>query len=284
MLELKYTSVCGNNGLIIFDSIPACELQTGRRLYTDVSDFSRQIDRDGYCTRFEVRSRQMLVAALQAVLIECRAGVLRPALHFECHGDASRGLHIPDSNEYVTWTELVDFVAQINQATRNNTALVLAACHGFEASKIVSFASACPYNFLIAPNAEVTAGFFADSMLPFYKELATTGDLSSALRHLDESMQLFVSGQWFYSTLATFMIQHGWGKAKRELAEEIVTKRLASAPYKNRELMQRIRAETKSLLRSPKGFFTHSARTFLHGKSPVPFDDFQAFVQGHRPS
>lgn len=48
MKELVYTSICQNNGLIIFDSLGEGEMQTGRRLYEDLHDHSIAIGRAGY--------------------------------------------------------------------------------------------------------------------------------------------------------------------------------------------------------------------------------------------
>ena len=282
MQELTYTSICRNNGLIIFDALAETEMQTGRRLHEDLIDYCLEIGRQGYCTYYSIKSKQMLIAALKLVLTECRAGVLYPVLHFECHGDPERGLYVHASKEYVGWDELVRHITEINQATRNNVGIVLAACYGFEISKFVTFTAPCPFNFVIAAQDVIQVGQLQDVVMDFYKTTVKSGDLQSGLVALDNQLMLFHSGEWFFSTLASYMIKNFSAVARSEMVEQMVTNEVAKIGYQNRELLREQRAKAKKFLKSPQNFYKLMSQTFLHNKIPISYEDFHAFVEGKR--
>ncbi|EJM83123.1 hypothetical protein PMI32_02380 [Pseudomonas sp. GM60] len=278
MHELTYTSVCRNNGVIIFDALAKTELQTGRRLHEDLLDFSNQIERRGYCTYYPVKSKQMMVAALKTVLNECRSGVLYPVLHFECHGDPSKGIYIHASDEYIGWDELVRYINEINVATRNNVGVVLAACFGFEISKFVNFASPCPFNFVIAAQDEILAGQLQEVLIGLYKATMSSGDLEAGLRSLDDRLNFFHCGKWFYQNLASYMINNFNAVGRSDLVEAIVSSRVAKAGYQSRELVRFERARAKKYLKTPQNFYRQASRRFFHDKVPISYEDFNAFV------
>lgn len=155
------------------------------------------------------------------VQTQCRSGVLFPVLHFECHGDSAKGLFLHASKEYVGWEELVQEIVAINQATRNNTAVVLAVCHGFEISKFVSITAPCPFNYLIAAPDEVQAGYHRDVIPAFYKSVVQSGDLQAGLALLAAPLKLVHCGEWFYRTLATFMVNSFNAAGRAEVVEQL---------------------------------------------------------------
>lgn len=282
MTTLTYTSICRNNGLIIFDALAADELQTGRRLYSDVTDHTNAIGRSGYCTRYEVQSRAALHAALMAVLYECQSGILKPILHFEGHGDPEKGLFIAASQEYILWADLKQLVELINRATLHNSGVVVAACFGFSLSRGLEVAKPSPFNFLIAPSIEMSAGTFRDAMYSFYKAVASNGDLRRGLADLPQDMQLLVSGEWFYSTIGSYLVHHHTQKDRQEMIEQVVTRQLTASPALNRAerraRLKQVRQSAKARINDAKGFVQHFAKTFFHGHPPVEMQDFQVWV------
>lgn len=281
-VELTYTAVCRNNGLTIFDGLSADELQTGRRLYEDVTDFANSIGRSCYCTRYVIGDRHMLVAVLKLVENECRSGTLFPALHFECHGDVRKGLLLARSKEYIPWADLMSLIAPLNAATRNNTAVVLASCNGYELSSLVSLRGGSPFHFVIAPNEEMTAGALIDTLLPFYREVMSTGDLSTAISHLDVGFKHFVCGERLYSAVASFMINNFTAKLRQEMVEEMVSNEMARLGYQNRDLVRIARSRARKYLANPRNFFRRLSKEFFHGQEPVPYDNFEAFVKDQK--
>ncbi|MEW5547092.1 hypothetical protein [Pseudomonas soli] len=281
-VEIKYTAICRNNQLFIFDGLNSKDSQTGRLLDEDIRDFANSIGRYNYCTRYVIKSRVMLVALLKDIESECRAGVLFPALHFECHGDPEKGLWLAAPDEYITWPDLAQLVAPINSATRNNTSLILASCHGFAIREAVKINTPCPFHFMIAPNQKVNAGVIYDSFVPFYKEMISTGELNTALLHLDSKFQRFISGEWFYTTISHFYINSYSFKDKQEIINHIIDDEVAKAGYRNHELVRTARAKAKKVISSPKQFYMTLERLFLHGRSTVSYEDIRKFIDHHK--
>ncbi|KPG92938.1 hypothetical protein AEQ67_26650 [Pseudomonas sp. RIT-PI-q] len=283
---LSYISVCKNNGLIIFDALPAGELQTGRRLYSNVTDHTSAIGRNGYCTRYRVSSAASLHAYFMSVLMECRSGVLKPILHFESHGHPEKGLYIADSDEYVAWAQLQEWITQINQATRNHTGVVVAACHGFGLSNGLQVSSPSPFNFLVAPNVEMSAGIFEDTMSKFYKVVAATGDLATGLSSLPEDMRLIVAGEWFYSHLSRYLIHHHTQKDRQEMLEQSVSNQMEKEPDLNRAQrrlrVKQVRKHTKKRLNDPNAIARNFAKIFFHGDPPIESQNFQDYVKANK--
>jgi len=282
MGDLNFTASFKNNALIIFDSLPPSELNTAARLESDITDYSLAMDRDGYCQRFHIENKASLVAHLKSIRYECQSGVLKPALHFENHGNKERGLHIYDSNEYLTWIELLDLIREINSMNGNNTLVTVAACHGYSMASEIDVSKPCPLNTLIAPKEEVSAGYFIDAMIPFYKSIMASGNLLGALKHLDSKMDHFIACEFFYSQLASFFGKYKSTKSRSALTEELVTQTLSLTTFKNRHDLRTTRALLKRTLREPRDFFEHFSRAFLGDNAPVRFDQFWAFVQSNK--
>lgn len=282
VVELTYTAVCRNNKLFIFDGLSEGESQTGRRLHEDVTDFANSIGRYQYCTRYVIKNRTMLVAVLKAMENECKAGVLLPALHFECHGDEEKGLLLASSNEFIPWPELAALIAPLNAVTRNNIAVVLASCHGFTLWRSVNIKASCPFHFMIAPNQEISAGAIHDSLLPFYKEVISTGDLSSALPQLDSKFQRFIAGEWFYSIIASFFTHNYSLKDKEEIMSRMIDNEVAKAGYSNRQLIRKSRVKIKKFLKDPRVFYQAVEKLFFYGQMQVPYEDFKRFVDSQK--
>lgn len=276
--ELTYTATCRNNQLLILDGLTDGESQTGRRLHEDVTDFANSIGRHNYCTRHVIKNRNMLVAVLKAIETECKASVLFPALHFECHGDGEKGLWLAASNEYISWQDLAILITPVNAATRNNVSVILASCESFKLCESVDIKSPCPFHFMIAPNQKIEAGATQDSLLPFYKEVILTGEFNKALAYLDPKFMYFIAGEWFYTRIASFYSNHYSAKDKQEIMKQMIDAEVAKAGYSNRQLIRSIRPKVKKFLSDQKEFYQAVESQFLHGSTNVPYADLKKFI------
>ncbi|MGP6422107.1 hypothetical protein ACTZGP_25435 [Pseudomonas putida] len=291
MQELTFATVCQNNGVVIFDALPETEKQTGRHLHEDLldyclatgrQDYCQESGREDFCSYWSIKSKQMLFVALEFVLFACKPGNFQPILHFECHGDSENGLHIHASNEYVGWDELVKYIAKINQVTRNNVGVVLAACHGLQMSKYLEIGSPSPFHFLIGPQNEVECGHLQDILIEFYKKTLDSTNLQEGVATLDKKLMLFQSSEWFYQAIINFFIAEFTRAGRSALVENMVSCRVAKAGYQSRDLVRAERARAKKLVKSPQDFYRYVARIFFHNETPIPYKEIQAFVVANR--
>lgn len=277
-VELICTATCRNNQLFIFDGLDAGESQTARQLHEDIADFANSIGRYNYCTHIVIESKEMLAAYFELMEVDCRAGTLFPALHFECHGDEQRGLWIAANKEYVSWPELAALIAKLNAATKNNIAVVLATCHGFALRRSVQIKNPCPFHFMIAPNQVINAGAIKDCILPFYKEVISSNGLNAAIKYLDSRFKRFIAGEWFYSIVGIFFTENLTGQSKKYIIETMVSNAVRMAGHSSAELIKSHRALAKHHTSNPEIIYNFLERNFFHGQSYIPYEDMKNFV------
>ncbi len=278
MSDLTFISSFTNNALVILDGLGDDDQQNGRWLEETVNDLSARLQRPGYCIRHRVYDTKELYAVLKMVETACKTGVTKPVLHFECHGDAEKGLFLTRSGEYVGWQTLLHLVSGVNAASRNNTGLVLASCHGFEISKLVRINQPCPFHFVLGPDTAVTAGELKVEMTAFYRMIMATNDLNAAMGELDEQYKRFLCTEWFYREFAIFVIKNFSGKAKSAMTETILNDLIA---IRGNGRLKDLRKKVKDHIRTPAIAFRDTSKMFLHNKQPVSYAQFEAFVKSH---
>ncbi|NWE90523.1 hypothetical protein HX893_20565 [Pseudomonas reactans] len=131
---------------------------------------------------------------------------------------------------------------------------------------------------------EIEAGAIQDSLLPFYKEVVSTGELNKALTHLDERFKRFIAGEWFYTRIASLYTHHYSAKDRQEIMNLMIDKQVAQAGYSNRQLVRSIRPRIKKQLSDPKEFYQAVERVLFHGQTHVPYADMKKFVDHHKSS
>lgn len=276
MHELVFASSFSNNVLVILDGLGDGEQQTGRWLEETVNDLSAIIHRPNYCTRYRVYDAKELYTVLKMVETDCKTGTTKPVLHFECHGDAEKGLFLARSGEYVGWQTLLRLISGINIASRNNTGLVMASCNGFEITKFVRIDQPCPFHFVLGPDTSVLTGNLYDEMTAFYRMILATDNLDAAMGELGEQYKSFLCTEWFYREFAAFVIRHFSGKAKSAMAEKILDNLVAMSSGRH---LKELRKRVKEHIKTPQVTFRDASRTFLHNKQPVSYAQFEAFVK-----
>jgi hypothetical protein len=115
--------------ILIIESLPAGETQTGLLLYQALAPLPAQLNRPVVIEHRAVTSRQDLANALDGALHEIVYEGHTPLLHLECHGNPN-GLELRAANEFLPWEELSPRLTDINVATRLNLFVGVSACYG----------------------------------------------------------------------------------------------------------------------------------------------------------
>jgi len=83
-----------------------------------------------------VQSRAQFLEALRSIAKEARLHAHWPILHIEAHGDFT-GIYVT-SGEYLPWGEFKDELTAINENSRLNLLVMMAACQGAWLSKVIA--------------------------------------------------------------------------------------------------------------------------------------------------
>ena len=149
------------------------------------------------------------LAELKKLLVEIKYHVkngMKPIMHFDMHGNEKSGLEISPTKEMISWTELTDYLREINVATKNNLCVIACACFGLNAIMPLSIHSATPFLVLLAPEKEVLVGYLEDKIFPFYRTLIDTGSIDEAYNlHISEKFIYFHSEKMLVLSIARYI-------------------------------------------------------------------------------
>lgn len=281
---LKET-VVAVNGLVILESLPPEERQTGSLLYEDLLHHS---DRLGFrLAYYRVETKREFLHQMAAVAQEARRGGLRPIVHLEIHGEKGQGLVLA-SGERVAWDELADLSRAIIETTDNNLVMVMATCHGYEAIKgIVTFREVTPFTFLLGPDQEVKSGDIEQAFGEYYRTLFERADFESATEFLPANYDRFNCEKAFALAFAHHILTDGTNSRRQARTEAIVSKaRQLAGP--NLDLKAYRRHAKEAIKPSPK-WFNDFRRQFLltdrpanRGRFTLAFADVEKIVNDYK--
>jgi hypothetical protein len=274
----SYNSSFLNNSVQIIDGLRSDELQTATHLKDGLSDLNYEMETP-YCQYHKVESRANFIVTLGEIRQQCALG-LKPIIHIEAHGDNELGLSISDARELVSWTALCHSLRAINILTKNNTGVVMAACHGLYAIKPLTIHDPAPFYFLIGSEGEITAGELDSQMKKFYMSLFATSSLSVAMNEVDKRFQQFHAERFVCIALGRLLKSGCMGHGAKARVERYVTEAVKSGAPVNRESLRKIRKKAKKAVKPSRGLFERYARPFLHGRCNIYYGDFLAFLRG----
>lgn len=171
--------------IVIIQSIPPGENQTGARLHEDLDILNVAYDRNLHLKFFDVHTKIEFLELLTAIKNEARTYGNKPVLHIETHGSSDKKGLVLSSDEYVSWLELKPFLIEINVATRNNLLVFMAACNGAHLTEVVDLTDRSPCWGLAGPTKSVLPSNLLRSFYEFYKELLSSGSGGKAVLALN---------------------------------------------------------------------------------------------------
>lgn len=252
-----------SNAIILINAPRLGEDGLGRRLAEDLEQMKISI-RDFHFERHDIESLRELFVLLRYVTSKTKKG-MRPILHFNMHGDRSRGLQVGKAREFIPWDQLASWLRRINIRTKNNLCVVAAACHGLYMIKPITILKETPFFCLIAPEKEVPFGFVDDRMTVFYRELLTTLNLDSAENVIDEHFHFFYSEVLLTKSLIGYIKTGCKGKGFRQRKERLITEALLSGFSRDRETLRALRKLVKAGTEPTQYLIDKYAERFLVG-------------------
>lgn len=276
---LKPSFVATVNSIFWITSLRPDERGTTRRVHDDLLPYLNSI---GLPFReFSPQSAAEVLAMLDAIASAATGGT-RPLIHFDAHGNATRGIYIAASGEFVSWIHLIDRLRKINIATRNNLCVISAACFSLNAIRPLRITQPCPFLILIAPEHEVSFGFVEDKISGFYRDLFAGSDLTMAFeRNLSPALKVFHSERMLAISLTRYIRDGCIGKGGDRRREDLLTGALSGGIPNNRHNKRMIRKAAKAMTKPSQGLLDKYASTFLMGrKLAYTIADLEALAHG----
>lgn len=170
--------------LVIIESLPETELQTGSELHKALAG--------AHGPTIPMKFIRLRAAGqLLNVIGQMRDQAKRvpgwvPVVHLEIHGDVHRRGLIMPSGELLPWGPLAVAFREVNIVVRNSVILVLGVCSG--AFALTAAANSpfepSPFYGVIGPDRPVIGYFLPHGFLAFYMTLFRTGDFVMAVNDL----------------------------------------------------------------------------------------------------
>jgi hypothetical protein len=172
--------------IVIIQSLPAGDSPTGRHL-RDAIEATAGTLRDIPVDFIDAQSANDFWTALDRVHETVQSTMDYPILHLECHGISDgTGLSLADGTA-IPWFELKTPLAKLNQATRCNLFVTLAACHGAMLQEILDTQDRSPCLGLLGPSGNVSPLDLKGSYSAFFLELLRSANAEAALSSLRDS-------------------------------------------------------------------------------------------------
>ncbi|WP_343688708.1 hypothetical protein [Chitinophaga sp.] len=171
-------------GIMVVQSLPSYETQTGKELYDDIID--RHCERLGYNSFFrnpysKEEFKDVLNQIIDAILNKKHYWII----HLEMHGSENGNGLVLASGELVTWEELGRYCRPINIHLHNTLVITLAACNGINFYNAADFTKPAPFGIIVGPKQNIYNSDLLRDFTNFYDLLLCKFDLAPAIETLN---------------------------------------------------------------------------------------------------
>ncbi|TAT84826.1 hypothetical protein [Rhizobium ruizarguesonis] len=265
----KFDSEVKVNTVVWITSLYESQQGVTRRILEDLEPFLR--DKHVRFEFHEASSEEGLLAYLEYIRDEAAAGML-PIIHIDTHGNVDEGIHIAATKENVAWATIVEKCRQINVETKNNLCVVSLACFSFSAVREVQITSQTPFYILAAPLTEVTAGFVADVVMPFYRHVFEEHALIGAFRSvLIRKLNLMHCEQVLFTAFVKYVRRFCMGKGAKKRIEDLLSEAKGMGMEIKDYDLSRFRKIIKRSIKPTQALLDRYADSFLMGR-PINFE------------
>jgi len=168
----------------IIETLRPGDYHTGRRLFEELEPITITAMPQVTARFSPIQSRAEFLELLQSIAEDARLHSHLPILHIEAHG-SSAGIQV-SSGECLTWTEFKAELTAINEISKLNLLVILAACDGANLLHIIQPVDRAPVRALIGPSRIVSAGEIERASLAFYRTLFDAGEVRAAWRAMND--------------------------------------------------------------------------------------------------
>jgi hypothetical protein len=182
------------------------------------------------------------IAEIEARSVRHKAS---PIIHFETHGSTS-GLG-RRSDPLVTYADLQSPLSRINQVSRGNLLITMAACFGGSVVSVFTHAERMPVWALLGPAEQTLPSDVERGFQAFYSAILKSFNLNAALDALRAADQTLPEGWYFQPAETLFAI--GYGLHRDRLLQRTSLKKWTRALHKKAKRSDRKAGRARPKLR-----------------------------------
>jgi len=254
------------NAVILISSPRIGEEGTPRRISEDLETLANSKEKF-FFRHLSISTQGDLLTTLKKIEHEASKG-LRPILHFDMHGNQTKGLELGVSGEMISWETLVEHLRPINIKTNNNLMIFITACYGMNLIKPITIFKPTPFFGLIAPKKSIKVWDIENGAAPFFTELMESGRLDLAYNKLSSLFTNFNSEKMLVISMAKYIREQCKGRGGMERRERLLTESLTSSNIENNRTNRKlIRKQIKQFIMPDQTLLDKYAHTFLMGNS-----------------
>ncbi len=248
--------------------LPPADVGGAKRIYETVTNI------DGYLgplkTNYdETRAPEVFLETLKNIENNIRPDSI-PLIHIDAHAHKHHGLHFSDGI-FLSWDEVVEALAGINEKISNKLFLVFCACSAFFINSKLHPNSKAPFSFCVSPYSEITLAQLEDIIPNFYHALVGNNSISNAVAAC-AGMLHPISSDIFLKDIMVRMMMTTMGKEGRIRREYLLSEIIhqSQQPVDKKHARAHIKAKLKLSNSDVQSF----SRTYLCGRAaPFTADD-----------
>ena len=254
------------NAIIQIISLPDSESGPAIRLSEDLEILCCGNDYLYRC--YKIYSKFEFMRSMFEIIDVCYRLSCHPILHFDMHGSAINGLKLSGTGEYVTWTELRDWLRTINSKTQCNLMCIFAVCHAFKMILNVEITKLTPYFILIAPRGKIRNSDLEKRMAPFYASAIQSRSVNESYNiFLMEKFEIFHAEKMMMESIAKYFRQSCMGRGKQERIEGLLSEFKTRNPPGTEIDLAVVRQFIRSRIKPAQWVIDRYRETFLQGRS-----------------
>lgn len=197
-------------GIIILESIPKNERQTGKELYEDILRYKPFTNGTVFCNYINLVTKEEFKNHMLHIHSQLKCGDLI-TLHFETHG-SDEGIVLA-SGELIKWNEFYDLIRPINIHIGHLLVVVMSMCYSIAMLSSICLTDRAPYRAFICTTREMYPNELYEGFISFYEKYTNLLDVFNALKALqgeisdsngNSPFQLLSSEAVFDETLSVY--------------------------------------------------------------------------------
>jgi len=200
------------NSVYVVESLPDCDLKTGRDLFENCIFPLGQINKYLHTNLYQPFKKCEFLGVLKKIKSDCYKSSRSPILHIEVHAN-DNGISV-GSGEFITWSEIKHFLCDINKISGLNLLVIMAACNGINLAKVISPTDRAPVWGIIGPSKVIKAGRIYEGFKEFYSELLESFDGRKAINKLNNSPEIkdwefkFFNAEFFFLEVYKYYLKY----------------------------------------------------------------------------